>query len=116
MKKLIALAALFAASCTTIVQAPAPSCSDFVPKRWAEKISGEPLPDFTYIDQVAEDYPELAKELEKREWQKWGLGNAGRLEQSENRREDTMTIIRTCEDNYQQAIERTEKRWYQFWK
>lgn len=116
MKLITPLLAILLAGCTTIVDLPPPNCTEQVPKRWAEEIAGAPLPDFAYIDSIREEYPELAEELEKREWQKFGVANAGLLQQSENRRQDTMTIITTCENNYKRAVEKTEKRWFEFWK
>jgi hypothetical protein len=118
---LLSIAALSLASCATVTtQVDQVKCSTFVPKAWAEKIAGEPLPDLTFLDDLYsspdKDKQILARELEKREWMKWGTGNAFRLSIAQSRSDDTMEIVRNCENNVQAAIKKINKKWYEFWK
>jgi hypothetical protein len=122
MKTLVlSVVALSLTACATVTTGVEQvKCSTFVPKAWAERIAGEPLPDLTHLDDLYAS-PDannqlLARELEKREWMKWGTGNAFRLSISQSRTDDTLEIIRNCEANVERAIGKIEKRWYEFWR
>lgn len=117
----LAIVSLALGSCATVTtEVDPPKCSTFVPKAWAEKIAGEPLPDLTHLDELYsssdKDKQILARELEKREWMKWGTGNAFRLSISQSRTDDTLEIIRNCETNVEKAVRRINKKWYEFWR
>lgn len=118
---ILAAAALALTGCATVTtEVDQVKCSTFVPKAWAEKIAGEPLPDLTHLDELyASSDPAkqiLARELEKREWMKWGTGNAFRLSISQSRTDDTLEIIRNCETNIETAIRKINKKWWEFWR
>lgn len=121
MRLIVTIASLSLASCATVTTQVEPvKCSTFVPKSWAEKIAGEPLPDLSFLDELySSSDPQrqiLARELEKREWMKWGTGNAFRLSMAQSRADDTLEIVRNCENNVEKAVEKINKKWYQFWR
>lgn len=122
MKTLIlSLTSLILAGCATVTTNVEPvRCSTFVPKAWAEKIAGEPLPDLSHLDELySSSDPQkqiLARELEKREWMKWGTGNVFRLSMAQSRTDDTLEIIRNCETNVDKAVKQINKKWYEFWR
>jgi hypothetical protein len=121
MRALLLAACLLVSGCATVTaEVDQVKCSTFVPKAWAERIAGEPLPDLTHLDELyASEDPArqlLARELEKREWMKWGTGNAFRLSIAQSRTDDTLEIIRNCENNVERAIRKINKRWYEFWR
>jgi hypothetical protein len=121
MKRITLFAALLCSSCSTVQLNYEPfACSTLVPKSWAERIAGEPLPDEAYLDDFYNSNDparvKLAAELEKRDWQKAFVGQSFRLSMSQGRAEDTMLIIKECESKQTAAAKKIEKKWWEFWK
>ncbi len=113
--------AVLLSSCATVTTNYEPfACSTLVPKSWAERIAGEPLPDLAYLDDLYSSPDpakvKLAAELEKRDWQKAFVGQSFRLSMAQSRADDSMTIIRQCEDKQTAAVKKIQKHFWEFWK
>lgn len=102
------------ASCAYTVTTPPARCAELIPRKWAEGVSGTPLPTFATIDQIAD--PKLRAELEKREWQKAFVGQSVQLEIANGRTADVIYLFGNCERLQNEARAKANKRWWQFWR
>ena len=50
------------------------------------------------------------------EWVAFGDDQTGRLETANDRKNTALWIVGQCESEYQAAVDRLNRRWYEFWK
>lgn len=93
---------------------PPAECAQLIPRKWAEGVAGAPLPTFAQIDQI--DDPVLKAQLETREWQTAFVTQSSRLEISNQRTADIIFLFGNCERLANEAREKVQKRWWQFWR
>jgi len=87
---------LLSVGCTTIqVNRTDVDCLKFVPEKVKLRVGSAPVPMVT-----------LTIEEEVKSWQKFGVAQTGQLNKSEDDKETILFVVKTCQDEFKQAVPR----------
>lgn len=99
--------ALLAGCAATVVRGGASSCSDLLPSEWEKGVDPVDFPVSAKLEDGHDD---------ARPWQEGFVGQTGQLEKANGRTADAIGITRRCEARDREAVRKSSKRWWQFWK
>lgn len=106
---LIPILALLSGCMTTTILADDVDCTRYIPSDWEEGVDHTPAPKFDPVPQ--EEIPDGFAPLQwLQSWTNFGLGEANQVDDANGRLEDSLHIIRECQENNRRAIERAKPK------